>query len=208
MGSHLLLPSILLPTRITTDTKTLIDNIFLTDTRHKSIAGNIICKISDHLPQFILINDANQYSPSDAPVFKRRWSSFNKENFIIDYLDIDWEESLQPVDVNVNESFEIFYSYMSNPLDKHAPYQKLTKKQIKTMAKPWITPGIIKAISERDVLLKLHIKCKSPFQKSLLHSQYKRYRNSLVSLCKLSKSKYYVNYILSNLGNMKKSGKV
>jgi len=49
LGSHLILPQILLPTRITVSSKTLIDNIFTTTDGSSSIAGNILYNISDHL---------------------------------------------------------------------------------------------------------------------------------------------------------------
>ena len=204
MGSHLLLPSILLPTRITTNSKTLIDNIFVSASHHESVAGNIVCNISDHFPQFILINHAKKNPSSHTPLFKPNWSSFNKENFILDYSDIDWKKTLQPVVGDVNDSFEVFYSHMSNLLDRHVPMIKLTKKQIKTRCKPWITAGIIKSINKRDLLLKQYIKSESPSRKTLLYNQYKKYRNLLVSLCKKSKSNYYSTYFQSNLGNIKK----
>jgi hypothetical protein len=204
MRSHLLLPSILLPTRITANSKTSIDNIFVSASHHESVAGNIVCNISDHFPQFILINHAKKNPSSHTPLFKPKWSSFNKENFILDYLDIEWNKTLQTVIGDANASFNVFYSHMSNLMDRHVPLVKLTKKQIKTNCKPWITTGIIKSINKRDILLKQYIKSKIPSKKTLLYNQYKKYRNLLVSLCKRSKSNYYSTYFQSNLGNIKK----
>ena len=54
LGSNLLLPQILLPTRITNHSKTLIDNIFSGPTTSASISGNLCYSISDHLPQFCI----------------------------------------------------------------------------------------------------------------------------------------------------------
>ena len=55
------IPTITLPTRITDHSATLIDNIFINDKVIKSSsiisAGNLYHDISDHLPNFILIND-------------------------------------------------------------------------------------------------------------------------------------------------------
>ena len=45
-------PLITSPTRITTDTKTLIDNIFFNDFSSNIISGNLTVCISDHMPQF------------------------------------------------------------------------------------------------------------------------------------------------------------
>ena len=47
-----LIPRITSPTRVTPRSKTLIDNIFSTDTANEVIAGNILTTLSDHLAQF------------------------------------------------------------------------------------------------------------------------------------------------------------
>ena len=43
------------PTRITTNSKTLIDNIFSNEFSSNIISGNLTVGISDHMPQFTLI---------------------------------------------------------------------------------------------------------------------------------------------------------
>ena len=54
LGSNLILPQILLPTRVTENFKTLTDNIFSSPTDPGTISGNLCHSISDHLPQFCL----------------------------------------------------------------------------------------------------------------------------------------------------------
>ena len=49
------LPLIHQPTRITGRSATIIDNIFANNFEHESISGNLLLKISDHLPQFSTI---------------------------------------------------------------------------------------------------------------------------------------------------------
>ena len=56
MISHYLLPHILHPTRVTNHSETVIDNIFSNNTSYEIISGNIISQISDHFPQFIILN--------------------------------------------------------------------------------------------------------------------------------------------------------
>ena len=54
-----LMPSTLHPTRITDKTSTLIDNIFISNTSDSDIvSGNILSLISDHLPQFAIVNNS------------------------------------------------------------------------------------------------------------------------------------------------------
>ena len=54
--SHNFMPQITLPTRITEKTATLIDNILINNNVLSCISGNITTSISDHLPQFIVLD--------------------------------------------------------------------------------------------------------------------------------------------------------
>ena len=54
LASNSFIPYILHPTRITSHSKTLIDNIFSNYISHEIISGNITATISDHLPNFHL----------------------------------------------------------------------------------------------------------------------------------------------------------
>ena len=54
LASNSFLPYILQPTRLTSHSKTLIDNIFSNVISYEVISGNITATISDHLPQFFL----------------------------------------------------------------------------------------------------------------------------------------------------------
>ena len=54
MYSSSLLPEITSPTRISTKSRTVIDNIFSTDSPEEPILGKIITSISNHLAQFLL----------------------------------------------------------------------------------------------------------------------------------------------------------
>ena len=56
MFSHHLLPHILHPTRVTDHSATVIDNIFSNNSQHETTSGNLITQISDHFPQFLILN--------------------------------------------------------------------------------------------------------------------------------------------------------
>ena len=65
LASNSFIPYILYPSRITSYSKTLIDNIFSNFVSHKIISVNITATIPDHLPQFshipnILSNPSTQ----------------------------------------------------------------------------------------------------------------------------------------------------
>ena len=56
--SNLLVPHIIHPTRITANTRTVIDNIYSNSTNFEDgISGNLTLAISDHLAQFLIIQE-------------------------------------------------------------------------------------------------------------------------------------------------------
>ena len=64
------LPYVLQPTRL--ESKTLIDNIFFNSNEYKSSSGNLLVEISDHLVQYLIIED--YFKKAKTPkkeVFKR-----------------------------------------------------------------------------------------------------------------------------------------
>ena len=56
-SSHMFLPHIFQPTRISTTSKILIDNIFSNIHTPSSVSGNLTSLISGHLPQLLIIPD-------------------------------------------------------------------------------------------------------------------------------------------------------
>ena len=77
-------PCITLPTRIRDHSATLIDHILVrTPSRlmqNKVSAGNLICGLSDHLPNFIVL-DVNTYTFQDRPKI-RLFTKNNINNFL------------------------------------------------------------------------------------------------------------------------------
>ena len=61
LASNSFIPLILQPTRITSHSNTLIDNIFSNVIDSDIISGNLTANISDHLPQFVIIPNVWQY---------------------------------------------------------------------------------------------------------------------------------------------------
>ena len=97
---------------------------------------------------------------------------------------------------------------MNNILDKHAPFKKITKYELKFKTRPWITTAILqKSLSIKNKILKNYIKKKDISLKNELHNDYKIYRNLISTLMKKSKQKYYIKYFESNLTNIKNTWK-
>ena len=88
LASNSIIAYILQLTRITNHSKTLIDNIFSNILSSEIISGNLTTTTSDHLPQFLFAsNILSNHSYKRSNIFERDWSKFNKENFILDYLE-------------------------------------------------------------------------------------------------------------------------
>ena len=80
----------------------------------------------------------------------------------------------------------------------------VTRKQIKTLTKPWITKGIQVAIHKRNKLQKLFKNTKDPTLKRLHELEFKKYRNLIVSLTRKSKKNHFNSYFHDNIQNLKK----
>jgi len=130
LGSNLILPQILLPTRITEHSKTLIDNIFTTISGRKGFSGNLIYTISDHLPQFCIMFDNSEVNYQNQGKYSyKNWSKFDQDSFILDFLEIEWKTVMydQP-GLDINQCYEIFDSAIQKLVNKHVPTVKMTKK--------------------------------------------------------------------------------
>ena len=86
--SHLFYPLITLPSRITSHTATLIDNIFCNHVQHSYLrSGLLITDISDHLSIFsisLIIRHTHQRQES---LFARDKSERNISNLLVDCID-------------------------------------------------------------------------------------------------------------------------
>ena len=206
LTSNLFIPHITLPTRITSHSKTLIDNIFSNDPDFAlGISGNFTFSISDHLAQFLIMPRKDNRPPKKHNIQKRDLKNFDKENLVADILNINWPEVLSIDLGDVNHSFDMFDQKINEVLDKHVPLKKLTKKELRLQAKPWITQGILNSIKRRDRLLKKYINSTDLDLKNQFHIEYKALRNKIVAIIRKSKKKYYQKYFFENVNDIRKT---
>ena len=83
-NSYFLLPCILQPTRITERSATLTDNIFSNTYAMNTISGNLVSKISDHLPR-ILVVDNLKVNHKLLNYYENDFSKSDEEKFITDF---------------------------------------------------------------------------------------------------------------------------
>ena len=85
-GSFSLLPQIILPTRVTYTSKTLIGDIFYDSSNSKTISGNLTCNISDHYPQFLMLKNNYPEKKIKHNLHQRKWNNFDQAEFILDFF--------------------------------------------------------------------------------------------------------------------------
>ncbi|XP_051941777.1 uncharacterized protein LOC127614482 [Hippocampus zosterae] len=203
MYSNSFFPVILKPSRITVDTATLIDNIFINKIDHKMESGLLINDISDHLPVFAVVhNYFDRKAKSTTRITEIRLRTQRSiDAFKQDLEKQNWTEVYSNEDPNT--AFEVFQSTIISLYDKHFPLTKVSKKY-KDPSKPWITKGIENACKKKNNLYKLFLK----FRTEEAEKKYKTYKNKLVNIIRTSKRDHYHALLEQNKGNTQEIWKI
>ena len=110
--------------------------------------------ISDRLPQFSIIPNIFGNIPANkSNIYERGWSKFDRENFILDYLSIEWEDLLKIGELNADKSTKKFLDKINMLLDAYAPLKRVKEYKLKFKSKPWMTLSLQKSISVKNKLL-------------------------------------------------------
>ena len=111
MNSNFLLPYILQPTRVTDRSANLNDNIFANTYNFNALSGNLVTKISDHLPQFLIIEDL-KVNYTSLNYYKHDYSHFNEEVFVEEVSHLDFSVCNSNLDTNCK--FDVFYDQINS----------------------------------------------------------------------------------------------
>ena len=109
-----LVPNITSPTRLTSRSQTLIDNIFTSIINDDCIAGNLISPISDHHTQFLIILIYTITRNSKKDLCKRNFKHFSSKKFITDLEKVNWDNVSEG---NVDKSLPNFCDTITDVLD-------------------------------------------------------------------------------------------
>ena len=196
-------PLIYQPSRVSARSATLIDNIFINDIETFSNGGNITTSISDHFPQFCLLDIFENNTKSKEVKYGRSYKYFNQNEFENELKAIDWNQLFY--NSGSEEALEIFFNTIERLLDEMAPVRRLTKKEIEFLKKPWVTIGLTKSIEDRDKSYKLFAAEKNPLTKQQLWETFRTKRNLVKILNRKSKREYYANFFEENKTNLKRT---
>ena len=145
MSSNSLYPSITKPTRITSNSATLIDNIF-TYSKSYQTSGIIITDISDHLPVFITTDlklHRNNIDKLETEV--RQFNAENMKCFKSELGKVDWENLCSEGDAN--KSYKCFIDKFNSLYDKCFPKsKKVLRKGVHKIKSPLLSYGLLKGV--------------------------------------------------------------
>ena len=197
LSSHFFAPYILQPTRPIS--KSLIDNIFLNTIEFSTHSGNLTIQLADHLFQFVLLEGFfKEIVINKINIFERNFRNFNENEFLESMNLINWNSILQMDLENPNISLQLLHDNFVYLLDEFAPYRKISKKEFKLKAKPWINHEILNNIKIRDKLLLKYHKSKDATNKIIIYEKYKLIRNSITKLKREAKKRYYKDFFEKN----------
>ena len=203
MYTNSFLPCITKPTRATSNTSTLIDNIFsnMQNLDYTYTSGLIYTDITDHFPIFHMITNKKNTMPAQyETIRKRQFTSQNKDNFYNKLNTTSWDEILNTQQCQT--SYSIFLEKIQKIYDKCFPYVniKINKKR----NKPWVTKAIKRSINVKNKLYQKSIKHPNDENKKL----YKLYKNNLSKLLKKSEKNYYKELITKSQTKLKTTWKI
>ena len=197
-----LYPTITRPTRITTHSATLIDNIFTNIIDRKIISGIIINDATDHLPVFAVIKGGigTNKETRNKKIISRLKTDESLMSLKRDLMNQDWKKVYVE---DVDEAYNTFLSILNAIYDKNCPLVSKTVKN-KFGGKPWITNGIQKACKKKNALYKEFLKKRT----TEAENKYKLYKNKLIRIMRSSKRDYYSKVLEDNKSNIKNTWKV
>jgi len=136
------MPVIVMPSRITTKSATIIDHIYYYEGQNcnkdkRFFSGNFWSDLTDHLPNYFLLLNTHCKSDIDRP-FIRLYSEKNISVFNASLLNTNWASVYNSN--NVNDAYNYFEKKIKESYYKSFKLVKLSRKRMKD--KKWITSGL------------------------------------------------------------------
>ena len=176
-------------TRITNDSSTLIDHIFVSKPSNFPCAFVVANSISDHDVVYCR-RKINSTKYHYRTIKCRNYRRYNQASLRSDVQNIDWEPIYQNTS-DVNSAVSYLTENLQRIFDKHAP---LIEKRVKGRPCQWINDDIKAQMNSRDQLHRKAKKSKSTED----WNAYKRKRNACTNEVKKAKSTYFRSLLNEN----------
>ena len=207
--SHSVHPHIILPTRISRRSATLIDNFLGRNSEKltRASSGILIDKFSHHQPYFISIEGDNSYIKEPKYIKVSNQSPENIKKFKNELISAD---ILGNIDQNPEADPQINYDTMSSIIitnkDKCLPCKNIKFNSLKHKKNSWISHGILKSIKFRNNLYKKMRKSDSnTIEYDILSTNLNSYNRILKRSIRIAKRRHYQNIFNIYSGNVKKT---
>ena len=200
MFGHSMMPVINKSTRVTKNTATVIDHIFINSvTTTKFKTGIIKSDISDHFPIFF-VADYNIHikETKERFIFRRDLSDISVEKFKCKLRTVSWDSITNSSDTI--KTYDNFIEIFSSLYDECFPKNKIKLKPQKCNNR-WITKGIKKSSKRKQKLYEKFLKSRNEKNEKL----YKSYKSLFESIKRKSKRIYYSSKILEFKNKAKKT---
>ena len=200
MYSYSLFPLINKPTRVTTQSATLIDNIFCNEVQSNNLFNCfLLSDISDHFLIFT-INTGRITSDNKSYITIRNYSQKNINNLTRQLSNFDWNEMYTYRDAC--DAFTYFY-------DKFCSFynNSFQKKHIKigyVNRKIWLTTGLKISIKRKNYLYTIFRKNPSEIN----GQNYTKYKRILTKAMRKAEKSHYNQLFDKYKSNIKKSWKI
>ena len=165
------------PTRITENTATSIDHIFVTESenvKHSGVAD--FPGISDHCMIYMAYSlKRPKFKP--VKIVRRDFKHFNENDYIADMEIAPWGNihtlGEDNNEISIDDKVTVLENIFRENIDKHAPLKEITiKKPIKSF---WMTDEILHLMDTRDKYKNMFNRYKDQF----FHDRYKELRNKV-----------------------------
>ena len=194
------LPAITRPTRITSNTATLIDNVFISKQLQKSFdSGLIVENISDHLPIIILMRQTRLTDKSPIEFDSRNLTEEKISRIKTELMCVDWNGILNSDDCS--ENFERFCNKVKDTMDDIAPIKHVCISGKRHFAEPWMTTGLETASQNNK---KLYLETLRKDCPASVREKYKNGRNLLNRLKRSTMKNYYTTKCIDYKDNTRK----
>ena len=180
LASYNLYSTVTFPTRIATNTSTLIDNIYIDIYNCKFTVHPLINGLSDHDAQVIKLSNLLISNPTSHYTLTRRIDSNTIQTFMYGLSYENWQEVF--VEEDVNKTFNTFFNTYLRIVN--ASFPVVYRKKL-TNSNPWITTGIKISCNTKRSLYKTCRNSSNPKYKA----HYKEYCKILSDVIRAAKKK-------------------
>ena len=143
------------PTRVTDNSSSLLDHVYTNNISGETHNYILPDDISDHMPVIVCSDLALKHPKKYEASYVRDTKNFEAELFLEELsksLHLLGETNL-PININEIDIYtDKFINIFQLILDKHAPLQKRSRKELKLKSKPWITKGLQKSIHRKNCM--------------------------------------------------------